>query len=145
MYCVHHLNTFLLNFLLCVKLMSITFRAFAKLLYIFRLSMPKQRSRPNWNDRAWWFTFPHNGLDYINDVDYQIRKVDLDLDDNDNIIVKKCHVVYLPDETKSFSCQLSIPKQVKEIKFYVNITLDDESKQQRLLCTVTYYNCLRIK
>ena len=125
--------------------MSITFRALAKLLYIFQLSMPKQRSRPNWNDRAWWFTFPCDGLDYINDVNYQIRKVDLVLDDNDNIIVKKCHVLYLPDETESLSCQLSIPKQVQEIKFYVNITLDNESKQQRLLCAVTYYNHLRIK
>ena len=107
--------------------------------------MPKRRSRPKWNDRAWRFTFPRDGLDYINDVDYQIRKVDLDLDDNDNIILKKCHVVYLPDDTESFSCQLTIPKQVKEIKFYVNMTLDDDSKQERLLCTVTYYNRLRIK
>ena len=94
-------------------------------MYIFQLMMPKQRSRPNWNDRAWWFTFPRDGLDYINYADYQIRKVDLDLDDNSNIIAKKCHVVYLPDDMESFSCQLSLPRQVKEIKFYVDVTLEE--------------------
>ena len=49
--------------------------------------MPKQKS--NWNDRAWRFMYPREGIDFKADVDYQVHKVDLDLDANENIICKK--------------------------------------------------------
>ena len=98
--------------------------------------MLKQKS--NWNDWAWQFMYPRDGLDFVNEVDYQIEKVDLDLDANENIIWKKNAMLSICWMTQeSFSCQLSIPKQVMEIKFYVDVTMDDNSEQQRLLCTVT--------